>query len=151
MIGVELLRDIDAKTSEIQSVVDSLNKRRKSIKNRVHSLAFERVIERDENGELEKLEVALRTRKATNSPSFRLHVWSDRWVWVDARLGGKSGWEWEWQCEGRCHGDNIGKSLVSSIEKSISIVAITDTDNIAGGLDKVWASLLAQGPKEVAS
>lgn len=130
----------------LADLLESLRRRRKAIRRHVRDFAVEKVLEREDGEELEKLEVecGLPGRERT---TVRLFVWEDRWVWVDARsmVDRKQGWAWEFSAEGRAAGGADGRRLVEALEASIAAASPVEDDN-AAILRGLWKPLLAAGP-----
>ena len=137
--------EVKPKSDVLLEVVQSLQKRRKALKYKVDSLACERVVERSDDGDLEKLEVRFKNKNGPLSTTLTFHIWEDRWAWIDARAGGKMGWKWEWSGEGRMSGRDIGKQVLTHLEKSLSVMWDEDAD-ISQALESLWVKILAKGP-----
>lgn len=134
----------------LADVLLSLGRRRKAIRHNVQSIAVEKVLERTDGEEVEKLEIEC-IPLHPNHTRVRVSVWEDRWVWVDARsmIGSTKGWNWEFTAQGRATGGVDARRLIQAIEASISAASPVEADN-AGALKVVWTPLLAAGPQPVA-
>lgn len=128
----------------LKEVYESVRRRSKAIRHRGGTLTYARVIERENECETEKLEFSYRSNRAKTSPVIRMYVWSDRWVWIDARKSAKRGWEWEWTGEGRVFGPSIGQFLTKAFENSISEMT-RNNENTASNIEVIWNSLLSDG------
>ena len=135
-----------AQSSFIAEVQEAFRKRGKAIRHRLRDLAIERVIERNDGDEQEKLEIAcpLGHGKAIG---LKLDVWDDRWVRIDVRRASKAGWVWEFTAEGRLPGSDAARKLVLLFEGSLS--AGHGDERAAVELEKIWDSALATGPRAV--
>jgi hypothetical protein len=130
------------------SLSSALERRRKSIGNRTSKFLIQKVFEQTAEGRFEKLEAEVRTRSSRHSPVFRIYVWEDRLLWLDARASSKSGWEWSWTSEGRLVGGLGGRETASEIERTIDILRIVSPDRTTA-FEEVWAPMIAKGPAEV--
>jgi hypothetical protein len=123
----------------LAEVLASLAKRRKAIRHKARSITVEKVRERANAEEREKLEISAEVGAAR----LRLFVWDDRWVFIDARAPTKrSGWAWEFSYEGRMVGDEA-RALIGAFEQSIEATTTQPAETLAG----VWKPLLASGPR----
>lgn len=131
------------KSAFLSDVLLALEKRRKAIRHKVRQLAVEKVLERADGDQQEKLEICC---DVGVREKVRLFLWDDRWVFVDARAPTKdSGWAWEFTNQGRLGGGSDARALVQAFEQSIDAAA----DQSADGLARVWTPLLASGPRLV--
>jgi hypothetical protein len=126
----------------LDDLLSSLTRRRKAIKHRVRALRAERVS--DSSDGLESAKVEIQCDLLAPRTMLRLNAWADRWIWVDARRSGKSGWVWQFTTEGRLLGDQLARELVAALEASIG------AQGIESDLRAIWAPILAQGPRRVA-
>lgn len=130
------------KSAFLVNVLFALAKRRKAIQHQVRTIAVQKVIEGTTDDEQEKIEIEL----GVAGQSFRMFLWDDRWVYVDARRPRKNaGWEWEFTRQGRLVGGVNVRMLVEALKRSI------DATNTQCGpaLDQIWTPLLATGPRPV--
>jgi len=129
----------------LKQVVESFQRRSKSIKNKVLTYSCEKIIETNDGNREEKLEL----RFAFYGPpgfSVSCDIWEDRWLWVDVRQSSKNGWIFEWQHEGRV-GATSTKQLAESLINTISVRPEEEmNDTIAAYLDKVWKDVALTGP-----
>ena len=123
----------------------ALKKRRKALKHKSRLLNCERLIESDDGVRTEKMEldIQLWTRNR-----LKVHAWSDRWLWVDARAPTKKGWAWEWDYDGRLLGPLTGTEVIGAIEETIDGISGAKSDAV-NELTGIWQKLLARGPEEV--
>lgn len=139
---------IEPENHALKDVYENIKRRSKAIKYRGGLLSCERILERDGDESMEKLEFSYGPKKSVSAPSIRMYVWSDRWVWVDAREASRNGWKWEWTGEGRAPGQDFGRVLTKALERSID-EAITCLGNAPDELEKIWGPLLSDGRLEV--
>ena len=76
----------------------------------------------------------------------RLHVWGDRWVWVDARRASKAGWIWEFTSEGRFISQNGARNLVARAEETMDASFLPAAD-VSPTMSAIWSKCLAVGPR----
>lgn len=126
-------------------VREALRKRGKAIKHQNPKVSIERVVERTDGAEWEKLEIECPYYGKTTR--LTLHVWQDRWILVDARRSSKAGWVWEFRTEGRLLGGQSARALVGLFEASLG-AGHWDTEAPAK-LERIWSNILATGPKAV--
>lgn len=128
-------------------VVNGFKRRSKAIKHKTKNLTFDRVTERKEdNSEFEKIEI-----EATNlggNSQFRIFIWEDRWIWIDARCLGKNGWVWEWTRDGRLIAEDKQRVIVTAFEQSL-MVLYEENSQIVFELDAIWKPLLSSKLKIV--
>lgn len=79
---------------------------------------------------------------------FRLHVWSDRWVWIDMRRASKTGWVWEFTAEGRVMPNVSGRDLVMRAEESVDASFLVESE-VPKKLCAIWSSAIASGPRAI--
>lgn len=125
--------------------VESLRRRTKALGSRGRYLHCDRVIVVEDGVRSEKLEIDQRGRTPNSAPAFRLDIWDDRWVWVEAYQASKQGWVWQWNTEGRAFGVSIARTIISKFEATISAAAFM-TSVKTDEFDAIWMSLLASGP-----
>ena len=126
----------------LADVGSALAKRRKAIRHKVRNIAVEKLVERSDGYEGEKIEVEL----TVAGQSFRLHIWEDRWTFIDARRPEKgTGWAWEFTRQGRLVGGVDARALVELLEQSIEAATLQSS----AALEGLWAPLLATGPRSV--
>ena len=132
-----------AQAAFIVEVEEWLRKRGKPIRHRKSDISVERVLERTDGVEWEKLEIECPFYGKTTR--LRLHIWNDRWIWIDARRSSKAGWSWEFTAEGRLSGNHSARDLVALFEASLS--AGHWDERAPAELGKLWTPVLATGPK----
>ena len=131
-----------------QSALEAFRKRSKALARRgaaLECLPVKEIVDGRES-ERARIDVGLSFRDGGSSVSFRIHVWSDRWVWVDARRSSKSGWTWEFTREGRFSGIDGARGLVELAEKSMDASFLSNED-VSPALSRLWTKHLATGPK----
>lgn len=129
----------------LKALVESFRRRRKALSHKSSAIQVEKVREVEGNQETEKLEITLENY---DNISVRLHVWADRWMWLDARKGSKCGWIWTWQEEGWPLRPSNCREIVEALE---------GTHDLAFGMEPtrthefsaLWNSILARGPTGV--
>jgi hypothetical protein len=129
------------KSAFLTDTLAALSKRRKALRHKLRHISVERVLERTEGNEWEKLEVSCEAL----GPRLRLFVWQDRWVFVDARTPTKEGWAWEFTTQGRLVGGVEARALVAALEATIEASFLESS----AALERVWTPLLATGPRPV--
>lgn len=130
----------------LESTAVSLRKRTKALGHLVPHVDISKVYDAG-TVRRERLEVSL-SGYQSNNPTLRMHVWPDRWVWVDARELSKRGWVWAWTYEGRLLGDRSGRDLVATLENSYHGLSNMDGTR-THELTALWKPLLARGPVEI--
>lgn len=123
----------------LKNILGGLSKRRKAIRYKVRQISIEKVRERTDSEEREKLEITCEW----NAKKLRLFLWDDRWVFIDARMSSKQGWAWEFTHQGRLMGIADARVLVAALEQSIEASSLGDSATLEG----LWSRLLAQGPR----
>ncbi|ESS72062.1 hypothetical protein MGMO_74c00140 [Methyloglobulus morosus KoM1] len=132
------------KSTFLESIVFAVKKRSKAIKNKVTSYSVERVIEKNDNKNYEKIELEFKTQM--NRMLLRFYFWDDRIAWIDIRQPSKNGWIFEWSVEGRI-GASDPKEIFHSIEQSIEITNSISEVSKREALDRLWSSILLSGPR----
>jgi hypothetical protein len=74
-----------------------------------------------------------------------IQVWSDRWVWINARCPTKNGLLWEFTGEGRFVSKNGALGLVECAEKTLSATYLPAPD-VSSAISAIWSGYLASGP-----
>ena len=126
----------------------SLRKRRKAIRHKVTKLECERLIEKNDCGDLEKIEINIIVSKTPGKLPLTIHIWEDRWIWIDVRLWNIQTWEWGWTMQGRFLPILSGKDFINAIEKTIE-TTFEMTQSEIDEFTLIWRRMLASGPKEV--
>jgi len=130
----------------LAEVLAALKKRRRAIKYTLRNLTAEKIVERGESEDREKLEIECEFRSPQHT-ALRLFLWGDRWIWVDARsLKKGDGWTWQFNREGRAVGGLTGRRIIEALEASIAASSPVNSDN-AKLLQDVWQPILALGPR----
>jgi hypothetical protein len=78
----------------------------------------------------------------------RIHIWDDRWVWIDARRSSKSGWVWEFTREGRFTSPAGARGVVANAEATMD-AAFLSADQVPNAMSAIWSKSLATGPRLV--
>lgn len=78
----------------------------------------------------------------------RLHVWGDRWVWVDVRRISKHGWTWAYTAEGRFLSSNGARALVDRVAKTMDATWNAESQ-VPNSLAEIWSKCLAVGPRSL--
>jgi hypothetical protein len=134
-----------AQTTFVAQLQEALRKRGKPIRYRKSDISIEPVIERTNGEEREKLEIECPFHGTTTR--LCVHVWDDRWIWIDARRSSKAGWVWQYSTEGRLVGSHSARDFVALFEESLS--AGHWDEQAPARLENVWKPALATGPKAV--
>jgi hypothetical protein len=132
----------------IVDVLDGLRRRSRALKHKTHSVECERVFEEANGKRIERIDLTLRQSRSSHGLVLRAKIWQDRWAWIDARSGGKSGWTMEWTVEGRAAGGVSGQALMDRIEGTFDAISTAKAADDAA-LDKIWKEILLRGPKPV--
>jgi|CXWL01.1.fsa_nt_gi hypothetical protein len=132
----------------IADLLDGLRRRSRALKYKMHSVECERVIEEADGERTERIDLTLRQSRSRQGLVLRAKIWEDRWAWVDARAGGKSGWTMEWTVEGRAAGGVSGRAFITSIEETFDAISIASAAD-AAALNKMWQPILLRGPKPI--
>jgi hypothetical protein len=132
----------------IADVLGGLRRRSRALKHKTQSVECERVFEEADGKRTERLDLTLKQSRSSQGFVLRAKIWEDRWTWIDARAGGKSGWAFEWSTEGRAAGGLPGLTLTSVIEETFDTISSAGTPDDAV-LSQMWKSILLRGPKAV--
>jgi hypothetical protein len=130
-----------------KSLIDfhsALKKRSKSLKKKFKVINFSTEFD-DKFSGMELANLTLQKLISPKSKTIRMKVWSDRWVWVDARESSKTGWQWKFSAEGRFPGNARWEDLVYSLEETGAVLSDSEKENI----EKIWSRILAKGPRSV--
>lgn len=130
------------KSQFLADALAALSKRRKAIRNKVRKLSVEKVLERTDGDEWEKLEV---TCDDGLGQRLRLFLWEDRWIFIDARASAKKGWAWEFTEQGRLVGGLDARALVEALEASLE----ASFQRSSASMKQIWTPLLTTGPRLV--
>jgi len=134
----------------LDNVARAYRKRSKAISRRGVDLKIESVKEVVEGQESDtgRIDITLSFRLRGKPATFRLHVWGDRWIWIDARRPSKNGWLWEYTTEGRITDVNDLPRLVERSEQSLDAAHLDDQE-VAKRLREIWSTSLASTPRIV--
>jgi hypothetical protein len=122
----------------------AFKKRHRAINYQSHEIRCDKIIERYDPKDIEKIEIKL---SALDKTRIALNIWEDRWVLVDARQSTKKGWAWEWRYDGRLLGLHTGKDLIAALEQTMA-ATFQITRDATDDLTRIWRPLLARGPKD---
>ena len=131
-------------SSFLQEIVNALRKRGKSIKNSVSTYSCERVRERRDECSRELVELSF-DRISPQSTRIRVHLWDDRWLWIDVRQASKNGWVFEWQHEGRV-GDTDPTVVVNAVLRTVRGHYGQNLSAALDELDSLWPKIAKNGP-----
>ena len=129
----------------LKSTLLAFKKRHRAINYRSGAIRCDKIVERHDREDIEKIEIELSMRADTR---ITLHVWEDRWVLVDSREMAKRRWVWEWRYDGRLLGMHNGRTLVEALELTMATTFEMSKERTAE-LTQIWRHLLARGPKDV--
>ena len=132
----------------LNECVKSFSKVRKSLKHSSQELKINKIIEVREVDEFEKIELVIRASLSRNGIRVRLHVWDDRWIWIDARKSVKNGWEWEHNIEGRLSGHVTERDLMKTLKTFYKETFLYVSETAQAMFDNHWKAIVAQGPKD---
>lgn len=113
----------------------------------MHASQCERVIEEKDGERTERIDITFE-RRAAQGFVLRARIWQDRWVWIDVRAGGKSGWIFEWSIEGRSAGGLSGRELMQTVEATFDAISISNGID-QNALNNIWRGILLNGPRPV--
>jgi len=129
----------------LEDIAFAFRKRRKALSHKVRLAEYAKVYELWDGEKIERLEIELHEYEQI---TLRLHAWSDRQLWLDARRSAKRGWAWAWTYRGRFLGDSPASKIIEALEVSLTLVHGM-TASRTGDLAEAWARLIAQGPRLV--
>jgi hypothetical protein len=104
-----------------------------------------------ENGvetKLQRLDIDVSYRISAAPVRVRLIVWSDRWLWIDARRSASEGWAWEVTMDGRFLSAERARALIQLLEDTISATRAND-GSVPAALERIWKPHLALGPRRL--
>ena len=136
--------ELTFKSVFLAEVLSSLNKRSKAIKYKTNAYNIQKVIEKNNGQESEKVEIDI-TSNVSNT-SIRIFFWEDRWIWIDLRIPSKQGWQFEWQNEGRV-GSNEGQHIVKALERTIEEATSLPSEGAKQILSDIWKNIVLRGPQ----
>lgn len=127
--------------------LESLRRRHRALKHKLHSIECERVFEEVDGVKSERIDLRLQRFASSQSLVLRVQLWPDRWAWVDAREGGRNGWTLEWNFQGRAAGRITGQQFVAALEETLHELnsGVVNHDK----LGHIWAPILLVGPRSI--
>ena len=140
----------DRENDFAQMVIGAFRKRSKALSRRgstVECTPVKEIVDGQES-KLGRTDVTIAYRIEGARIELRLHVWADRWVWVDARRGSKTGWVWEFTDEGRFVSPGGAQDLVRRAEDTIDASYLSAVD-VSPAMSKIWSKHLARGPRPI--
>lgn len=133
----------------LSEIVSRIKNRSKSLKHSVETFSCERVREKTEGVEYEKLEMTFQPWGGGPRPvQITFYCWDDRWLWLDVRQSAKSGWVFEWQHQGRV-GKAGPRAIASLLLQSVRLLYGEDLDSALQFLNEKWQAVAISGPKEL--
>jgi hypothetical protein len=138
--------NLNPQSPYLRDIAEAFRRRHRAISSKSIELLGERLFENHQGTQLEKIEFTFRRRRMGKAPVVRLFIWSDRWVWIDAREASKLGWRWQWTDEGRTLTATVGQTMVQAFEESLAAIWGEPRD-IEQRLHAIWKPLLATGPQ----
>lgn len=116
---------------------DAVTRRSKSLKRALRAVELEEIVDQVDGRRGLQLSVAVWSDG--KSPTLRLQLWSDRWVWFDARQAGSpGGWKWTWTTDGRLLSGRSARDLLDAFQ--VSRIHLLQG---RAGAAEVWAHVLA--------
>ncbi len=143
-------KPVDFECNVLTEFRDAVMKRSKSLKSMFYLTDLSREIRGGKDVPKEVAVLVLRRLRSSKSVTITINTWPDRWVWIDAREGSKSGWLWSFNAEGRLAGGKNWTDLINGIKEMNEKI---DTDVAENGWQttlKIWNKLLLTGPTGVA-
>lgn len=134
----------EAQSPFLNEVLMSLRKCAKGVRYAGGDIAVQRVVERTDGEDIEKLEIQLKSPLGTQAA---LSIWSDRWIFVHAGHLTKQGWLWEWKKEGRLIGPDKERAVSRNSEKMLE--AGLAAGNPGKYCEALWSLSIASGPSVV--
>jgi hypothetical protein len=117
----------------------------KSLKTRFAFVDFQRT-EHPERASEEVAELTLRRLRSTKSLTITVKVRQDRWIAIDAREIGRSGWKWEFTDQGRLSGGKTWRDLITCIYDLDDILSADVSAPMVETARKISRSILVNGP-----
>ncbi len=129
----------------LSEIVTALRKKSKSLKHSVSTYSCERIRERTEGVESEKLEMSF---ELWDTPPIWIafNCRDDRWMWLDIRQSANSGWKFEWQHEGRI-GVTEPTAVANLLLRSVQFPYGENITPALRFLDEQWKSVAITGPR----
>ena len=100
-------------------------------------------------GDFHRGETTIQLRVDGRSVIVRVHVWPDRWVWIDARHSVHGGWRWQFTTQGRFVNVGGARALVSNVEKMLR-TAQRPAAEVADAMQAIWDGSLLSGARRIA-
>lgn len=147
---MQVLAPQDERSDFSVSVLEAFRRRSKALSRRgatVECLPVKEVVDGQESSR-SRTDVTIKYRVEGAHLQLRVHVWSDRWTWVDARRRSKAGWLWEYRNEGRFLGPKGARGLVELVEKTMDESCLSASD-APRAISAIWSGCLAFGPRSV--
>ena len=129
----------------LSEIAAALQKKSKSLKHSVRNYSCEKVREKIEGEEWEKLELSFEDWRP-HPIRISFYCWDDRWMWLDIRQAAKSGWNLEWQHEGRIGVAGpaaVAKLLMRTVQFPFGEAATS----VSRELDEQWKNVALNGPR----
>lgn len=127
---------------------EALRRRAKAITYRgakIECIPVKEIVDGKES-DIRRVDLKLSYRVVRVPVKLQLHVWDDRWVWVDVRQSSRIGWAWEYTAEGRFLSSNGARDLIGRLEKTIDATWAAHKD-AKKSVDEIWSKCLATGPR----
>jgi hypothetical protein len=94
-------------------------------------------------------ETTIQLRIDGRSVIARVHVWPDRWVWIDARHSVRGGWRWQFTTQGRFVSAGGARALVANVEKMLRTAQRTAAE-VPDARRAIWEGSLLSGNRRIA-
>lgn len=133
-----------------QDVAEAFRRRTKAITRRgakVECVPVKEIVDGQES-DIGRVDLGIAYRISGSPVQLRVHVWGDRWVWVDCRSGSKSGWLWTHTAEGRFVSSKGPRGVIERLEKTIDATWSAPQDVVKSVAD-IWSKCLATGPRRL--
>jgi len=137
----------NVETPSLRNLLDAMRKRSKALGKKFRRIAFETATDESLDLPLEKLQISFQQGARTQ---IQVILWSDRWVWLDARESSKRGWKWSCTFDGRLAGGRSESELLLAVEH---FSALLPGDGLAGDIksaSQIWDNMLVKGPRLIA-
>lgn len=143
-----MLEDLSGPTESefLSDILSAFGKRRKALRHKLRAIRIDKIVERSEEGDVERLDVLADVR-----PNVRiiLSLWSSRRVrvWTGEMVRNK-GWAWQYDLTGRLVGAADDRTLVEAFEQTRSAIFQMTAEQV-DRLAVIWVPLLARGPQAI--
>ena len=143
-----MLEDLSGPTESefLSDILRAFGKRRKALHHKLRAIRIDKIVERSEEGDVERLDVLADVR-----PNVRiiLSLWSSRRVrvWTGEMVRNK-GCAWQYDLAGRLVGAADGRTLVEAFEQTRSAIFQMTPEQV-DRLAVIWVPLLARGPQTI--